>query len=707
MKKYMKKSFGFSLIEVMLAVFVLSIGILAVAKFQGSLLQSGSNTKAKTAALTLAQQKIDDLRGFGQIEVGSDCGGGTDPCTWSDFTPAELATKQMAYVYIDDNKGGRFAPNTTFNLAFNNENYQRIWEVKDNIDEPEKLDSMKWVKVSVAWQDQNGDTQTVSLESLIPAISPALTNIAIPGAGASPTPPNFTYTPGAAPDVIKVEIDAGDGQYKETSKVLPDVSQDGDNNLVTFSAVTFTTSLGVSTIDNIDEYSTVNCNCTFNGTGSGFTPSRFVWNDATKEVFDKRGEVVTKITATEDNNGSGSETVLANVCTQCCRDHHDSNDSTAKYVPGTASSGNHTHYNSSGTAVTTGDYVEACRLKSIDGILSTFQDWQLKTTTTIPSSYLADDTATQTAYKDYVADYISNYTEGGALPTAPTSRDITSLPQGATQQLLVRAIYIDEVEQESSEYTTCVNGIGVADDACENVNPIRITPFAEINLTKLANWKIANNTTVASGTDTQANDLANESPCPPSDTSAMTTCVTDEDIVDEGLDENNYSRGLVVAGDVAGTERIIAYLNPDNTGITGTAAIQPESGSVDGSSQDDKNTTTTDARIEENPHSDYVEVTVAAGLTTYGISGDILFCTGTKNNEKSGLVAALTLTISGTSGSCSTNKQGNSYDYTCTGMVAGSNTTLSATGSNAFPSSFNFNPLSAGQTGQTITLCAS
>ena len=705
MKKNTSISNGFSLIEVMIAVFVLSVGILAVAKFQGTLLQSGSETKAKTTAITLAEQKIDDLRGFGQLEAGTDCSG---TCSWSAFSASELNSKQMAYTYIDDNQGGRLAPNTTFNLSFNNENYKRTWEVKDETDEPDKLDSMKWVKVSVAWQDQNGDTQTVSLESLIPAISPALTNVANPGAGASPTPPNFTYTPGAAPDVIKVEIDAGDGQYKETSKVLPDVSQDGNNNLVTFSAVTFTTSLGISTIDNIDEYSTVNCDCTFNGTGLGYTPSRFVWNDTTKEVYDKRGEVVTKITATENNNGSGSETVLAQVCTQCCRDHHDSSASSVKYVPGAPTSGNHTHYNSSGTAVTTGDYVEACRLKSIDGIISTFQDWQLKTATTIPSSYLADGTSTQTAYKNYVADYITDYTEnnGASLPTAPTSRDITSLPQGASQQLLVRSLYIDDVES-SGEYTTCINGIGVADDACEDVNSIKITPFVEINLTKLASWKKASTTTIAIGSDMQANDLTNESTCPPSDTSMMTTCVTDEDIVDESLDENNYSRGLIVAGDVSASERIIAYLNPDNTGITGTAAIQPDSGSIDGSSQDDKNTTTIDARIEENPHSDYVDVTVAAGLTTYGISGDISFCTGTANNEKLGLVTGLTLTISGTSGTCSTNKQGNNYDFTCTGMVAGSNTTLSATGSNASPSSFNFNPLSAGQTGQDIGLCAS
>lgn len=633
MKKYMKKSFGFSLIEVMLAVFVLSIGILAVAKFQGSLLQSGSNTKAKTAALTLAQQKIDDLRGFGQIEVGSDCGGGTDPCTWSDFTPAELATKQMAYVYIDDNKGGRFAPNTTFNLAFNNENYQRTWEVKDDTDEPEKLDSMKWVKVSVAWQDQNGDTQTVSLESLIPAISPALTNIAIPGAGASPTPPNFTYTPGAAPDVIKVEIDAGDGQYKETSKVLPDVSQDGDNNLVTFSAVTFTTSLGVSTADNIDEYSNINCKCTRNASNSSaYTPSRFVWNDTTKEFYDIRGEVVTKPTGTENNNGSGSETIVARLCTQCCRDHHDSSDSTAKYVQGTTGNNDHDHYDSVGNIANSAgdDYLEVCRFKSIDGILSTFQDWQLKTSTVLPSSFLADGTTTQTAYKSYVSDYLSSYTEGGTAPTALSSRDITDLLQGGNDPLLVRAIYIDEVEDENNEYSTCVSGIGTADDVCENVNPIKITPFTEINLTKLANWTSSNCT----------------------DDGGTGACVSNDAIVDEGLSENNYSRGLVTASNSStpsAVATIEASINTGNSGIVGEASAG-------------------------TPETDSITATIGAAVDTFYITGNIGLCsiTGQGNGaRKSALLAAVSIsgniTYSGSSsGNCSAAPAGgNNVTMTC------------------------------------------
>jgi len=630
MKKNTAHFHGFSLIEVMIAVFVLSVGILAVAKFQGTLLQSGSETKAKTAAITLAEQKIDDLRGFGQLEAGTDCSG---TCSWPAFTASELNSKQMAFAYIDDNKGGRLAPNATFNLSFNNENYKRTWVVKDEIDEPDKLDSMKWVKVSVAWQDQNGDTQTVSLESLIPAISPALTNVANPGAGASPTPPSFTYTPGAAPDVIKVEIDAGDGQFKETSKVLPDVSQDGDNNLVTFSAVTYTTSLGVSTADNIDEYSSINCKCTLNANdGSAYTPSRFVWNNSTKEFYDKRGKIVTKPTGTENNNGSGAETIVATLCTQCCRDHHDSGHSTAKYVQGTTGNNDHNHYDSGGNIASTGgdDYLEVCRFKSIDGILSTFQDWQLKTSTVLPSSYLADGTTTQAAYKSYVSDYLSSYTESEAAPTALTSRNITSLLQGGNEPLLVRAIYIDEVEDENSEYSTCANGIGTADDDCENVNSIKITPFTEINLTKLANWASSNCT----------------------DDGFTGPCVSNDAIVDEGLSENNYSRGLVTASNSStpsAVATITASINTGNSGIVGELSTG-------------------------TPVTDSVTATIGAAVDTFYITGNIGLCsiTGQGNGDrKTALLATVSIpgniSYSGSSNdNCSvTPAGGNNVTMTC------------------------------------------
>jgi len=667
MKKNTAHFHGFSLIEVMIAVFVLSVGILAVAKFQGTLLQSGSETKAKTAALTLAEQKIDDLRSFGQITAGTDCSGAT--CSWPAFTASELNSKPMAFAYIDENEGGRLAPNTTFNLNFNNENYKRTWKVKDkdSLGMSDKLKSMKWVEVSVEWQDQNEETQTVSLESLIPAISPALTDVANPGAGASPTPPNFTYTPGAAPDVIKVAINAGDGQFKETSKVLPDVSHDGVNNLVTFSAVTYTTTANGSSIDNIDEYATVNCNCTFNASpGLGYTPARFKWDNSKKEIYSARGIVTTKVTG-YGNNGLNSEAV-GDVCDICCRDHHDSNENTPeasiKYSPLSnyiAITGDHQHYDSDGVATTSGNYVEACRLKVIDGILSTFQDWQLKTATVLPNSYLSDNSAsTQADYKAYVSDYITNYP---SLPTPLSDRNLTDIPTGQSNQIQIRNIYIDDVEQTGGQYTDCIDGIGISDDPCQFTNILAITPFTEINLSKLANWTTANSAGTALA--------GNPSPCPPADTDGIITCVTNEAIVDEAVDENNYSRGsaLAVSPSLPGIERIVAYANPDNTGITGTAAL----------SSGDFETTKDEAIIDANPHSDYISLTVSTNLTALGISGAFKFCGGTGGtSNKQALVNGVIIKVNGDD--CTTDSS--NYEYTCP-ILSGTTAIIEAIGSNA------------------------
>ena len=58
------KARGFSLIEVMIAVLVLSFGLLALAALQGELFRAGAEAKARANATTLAQQVIEDARAF-------------------------------------------------------------------------------------------------------------------------------------------------------------------------------------------------------------------------------------------------------------------------------------------------------------------------------------------------------------------------------------------------------------------------------------------------------------------------------------------------------------------------------------------------------------------------------------------------------------------------------------------------------------------
>ena len=64
-----ERSRGFSLIEVMIAVLVLSIGLLSLAALQGELFRSGAESKARANATAIAQQVIENARTFSFISA--------------------------------------------------------------------------------------------------------------------------------------------------------------------------------------------------------------------------------------------------------------------------------------------------------------------------------------------------------------------------------------------------------------------------------------------------------------------------------------------------------------------------------------------------------------------------------------------------------------------------------------------------------------
>jgi type II secretory pathway component PulJ len=55
---------GFSLLEVMIALLVVTFGIIGILKFQGELFQSGAVSKQRTIATALAQERMEELRAY-------------------------------------------------------------------------------------------------------------------------------------------------------------------------------------------------------------------------------------------------------------------------------------------------------------------------------------------------------------------------------------------------------------------------------------------------------------------------------------------------------------------------------------------------------------------------------------------------------------------------------------------------------------------
>ncbi|MGB1988896.1 MAG: hypothetical protein ACPHPA_00145 [Cycloclasticus pugetii] len=349
--------------------------------------------------------------------------------------------------------------------------------------------AFKRVHVVVRWDGVGDNTNNVvSFDTIIDSYdfenTDLASTVATPGAG-----PQAKYTPLAAPDVIKIGV--GDDKLRETDKPAPVVYSGGDNTLVDFSTITYRQDGSDFIKEREEDFRTVDCSCTFSSDAEAYPPAHILWDGVNRK--DYVGQKILKTTATEDNNDSA----VVELCTACCRDHHDydyasdpDKSSDVRYVEGTG--GDHKHYNSSGTYVSSGDYVESCRFKRVDGVFRVFQDWDLKDIIVAEQVKFADGQDVQTQYKAFLSDFILNsVTTANAITNLkPTIQSPVSISLNASTQLAARGIYIDNVYDFSGQEKPASYIEYIA--SASKTDRLDIIPFTEINLTLLAQWNSSN-----------------------------------------------------------------------------------------------------------------------------------------------------------------------------------------------------------------------
>jgi len=585
MNTFSRNHHGFSLIEVMVAVVILAVGLMGLAKFQGELTRSAAETKTRASALALAERKLEDLRSFAEISI-----------------PATPVVNTFYFDEIADNAGGTESsgalnlPATTYTIG--GEVFTLSWTLATA-----PIAGAQEINVNVAWTDLDGP-QSVAMTGIVSATAPSLGSPIGGTAAASIDDPQISYTPGLAPDVISIDVDTGDGLKKETSKPLPEVFHTGDYNKVTFDVVTY--NYNTNEVVRREQFTTVNCLCT-SSSGQSFTPAYSVFENGSETIHDVEGTVVTKDTGTTANNQQPAE------CTACCRDHTDPSTLPTDGAGATISYGT-TNYTASG------NYPEICRMKYVNGKLRVFQDWNLSTLTVFEDTYVSDtNPTTQALYKTYVSDYVKD------TSTSKPSNTVGDIPTrsvvmgfGTSKQLLARSVYIDTIYNATAATPTYATFLAAKILASDD-DTLQYIPFFEINSTKLANW---------------VSDDCGE------------ICVRSDAIDDETLSEISYYRGLVTASNTAvGPATITAKVNTGNSGIVGEA--------------------------DATSLSDSVTATV---VPSFGLSGDISFCSGLNGPEKVAVYAALEaagVTYSGNrTGTCTVNsKQGNAGSYSCDGIL--------------------------------------
>lgn len=167
---------GFSLIEALVALAIMSFGLLAVANFQISLVSGSSYNKARSEAMALAQEKLDELRNY-VIEPQLVANLEDNAVTASDLFPDNVT----AATYPQS--GGAVTPES---INGTNTQFQRQWTVSTATG----LSNLRNIVVTVSWVDSKGVNQQVQLESEVSWKNPRGT--ADLGNAAEPAVPNPT-----------------------------------------------------------------------------------------------------------------------------------------------------------------------------------------------------------------------------------------------------------------------------------------------------------------------------------------------------------------------------------------------------------------------------------------------------------------------------------------------------------------------------------
>lgn len=128
---------GFTIIEALIALLIMTFGLLAASGMQMTLSSNADVSKQRTEAMRLANEKVEYLRSFSQISTA------TSVVSW------------------DGLSGG--TDQTTTNAS-----YSRTWSIGGSTS-----DAQRALSVAVSWTDRSGETQTVTLNSVISRTEPS------------------------------------------------------------------------------------------------------------------------------------------------------------------------------------------------------------------------------------------------------------------------------------------------------------------------------------------------------------------------------------------------------------------------------------------------------------------------------------------------------------------------------------------------------
>ena len=584
MKMMSCHSRGFSLIEVLVSVVVMSFGLLALAALQSALFKAGAESRAQSAALALATEKIEYFEGYrDRAEFQSFADGSDAAVTIDGIAYARSWTVER---FANPEAGGTFAAVADTGAT-----------AADHVSNNE----FKRIQVSVGWTDAMGTAQEVELETAIAALSPQDTAklAKMSSAGGPRGPEIIIVNPASEEGVIPIAV--GDGTDTAATNPKPEVAGKSNSqrvietrfDVLTYAALNSSEALAQSRVETV----VAGCTCDYdNAPGTtGMRPT--YWNGL-------RYVVPEASTASAPAGPASGVEVQSSHCTVCCRDHHDPVSVTgARFDPRRDTHTQHQLYDTDtgqlGDLTSSGEYTEACRLIRVDGIFRVASDMYNDYMNLLATDNGADATVSDyvptasatTSYQNFVLEYLDDKFVGGSSGTYntiidPDGEDVVALeathslnvPTGAIliarpsetdgatnlKWLHNRGLYLDYLEDEAiqaiNEAKADCDGTGGAEPTATELRTcvLQVLPFTTINLTELANWTpavgteivVSNNdfrTSLDSDTPVRGKVVPGSSPSPSTTTNAVAS-------IRKSNSGIAVMRGAIDTGDLAALE---------------------------------------------------------------------------------------------------------------------------------------------------------
>lgn len=542
---------GFTLLEILIAILIISIGLAALATLQGKLTRYSAVAKQRTLAMNLAEQQIETMHSFYAMDDT-----GAEACSTEQSSFDDLATCESGTVV---NVG-----NMQFDLSWavseyvqNSDGTTEAYDSSSSILRPD----LKLVTIKVEWIDGQGATHDAELTDIIDATAVFNTGRILARVDSN-VPPRAHFNMSDFPGVVQISI----GSDKHKGSTTPEIQIDnhGANVTTSFDVVTFLQLGSERFLQRREEFKVLNCFCEMN---TGLSPSRepTVWNGKEYAL----GAIANKRTGSATSRGSRQP----EACEQCCNDHHDAAGARIKYdafrpaFSGDAGEfnffGDHAHYyivdGVKEVAVEGDGYLEVCRYVRKDGLFKLTTDMSLENLDVVPETYPdyynADYSASVVAF---VTDFSSRINVSNYPLEVPDGNYSSSAPGiflanvGVTKPARSRGIYVDFIQEDLLKKIKCLQasgGGGFADycDILKDPPWLEIMPFQDVDITSLANWNKG----------------------------SMAITVSNSPISD--IDKINFSRGEIsLAQEHFDVETMVsASIEKSNSGLTDTNPVDP------------------------------------------------------------------------------------------------------------------------------------